>query len=88
MLCNVIPQLDHCDNELLSQIQRVDFTTKFVPNPENEKQIDYTIIDKIGEWSQAFMWMLLQSSVENNKKHTIPISMIEKTSKKSRNDIG
>lgn len=61
LLCNDIPEMDANDEGVWSRSRCIEFPTKFVENPinNNEKMIDKKLNDKIKNWNQDFMLLLL-----------------------------
>lgn len=61
LLCNHLPSVPSDDGGTWRRIRVVEFTSKFVDNPQesNEYPIDYDLPDKMLKWKEHFMAMLL-----------------------------
>ena len=61
LLCNHLPYVPSDDGGTWRRIRVVEFTSKFVENPQesNEYPIDYDLSDKMEHWTEYFMSMLL-----------------------------
>jgi len=64
LCCNELPSLPPDDGGTWRRVRLVDFTSKFVdePDPDNKNEfpIDRTLKDKFEEWKEPFFWLLLQ----------------------------
>jgi P4 family phage/plasmid primase-like protien len=64
LTCNELPTLSSYDGGTLRRISVVEFVSKFCdePNPKKsyEFQIDCELENKLDDWSEAFMYMLIQ----------------------------
>lgn len=61
LLCNHLPHVPSDDGGTWRRIRVVEFTSKFVENPveQNEYPIDYELSDKMNDWNEHFMSMLI-----------------------------
>ena len=62
LLCNTLPNVPSDDGGTWRRIRVVEFTSKFVDDPKepNEFKIDYELTDKMREWPEHFISMLLE----------------------------
>jgi P4 family phage/plasmid primase-like protien len=64
LACNDMPELTGRDDGVWRRVRVVQFTSKFRDNPDvnnpNEFKIDKNLMEKLKEWSEAFMFILLQ----------------------------
>lgn len=62
--CNKLPEIDANDGGARRRTRVLNFTSKFVDNPNpnqsNEFPIDTHLSEKFNEWKQAFMYILLE----------------------------
>ena len=63
LLCNNLPNVPSDDGGTWRRIRVVEFTSKFVDNPsvEGEFKIDYELAEKMQDWPEHFMALLLQT---------------------------
>lgn len=61
LACNHLPSIPSDDGGTWRRIRVIDFMIKFTSNPQgpNEKKSDSKLRDKMKEWGQAFMWLLI-----------------------------
>ena len=61
LLCNQLPHVPSDDGGTWRRIRVVEFTSKFVDDPqeENEFQIDYDLSTRMVEWRERFMSLLI-----------------------------
>ena len=59
--CNILPEIKEQDFGTWRRLRVVDFTTTFVPNPTHsyERQIDPMLENRIRDWGDAFLTMLI-----------------------------
>ena len=62
LTCNQLPKVPSDDGGTWRRIRLVEFTSKFVENPvaENEYPIDLELTDKMKDWSEGFMFILMK----------------------------
>ena len=74
LICNEMPEVNASDRGTWRRIRVVNFPSKFLedPNPSNplEFKIDYELDERLSDWKEAFMYMLLQI-YEDYKKNGI-----------------
>ncbi len=60
--CNTLPKIPSADGGTWRRISLVKFVSRFCDNPQkdNEFQIDHELENKMNEWREAFMYMLIQ----------------------------
>lgn len=80
LLCNDIPDMDDSDAAIWSRCRVINFPVTFVedPNPNNvfENKIDKNLSEKIINWKQDFMLLLLQYYQKYRKDGLIPTTNI------------
>jgi len=61
LACNHLPNIPTDDGGTWRRIRVIDFWIKFTSNPQNknERKSDSKLRDKIKNWKQAFMWLLI-----------------------------
>lgn len=71
LTCNDLPQIPASDRGTWRRIRVVEFISKFTDNPDPnqpyEFPIDTELSDKLREWPEAFMYILLQKYKEYKK---------------------
>jgi P4 family phage/plasmid primase-like protien len=64
LTCNELPKIPSDDDGTWRRIRVVEFISKFCDNPDPRKQyeflIDRTLTNKLEEWCEIFMYMLIQ----------------------------
>jgi P4 family phage/plasmid primase-like protien len=62
LVCNDLPTIDSLDGGTWRRIRLLEFLSKFVDNPKksNEFKIDRKLKDKMENWHEMFMWLLIQ----------------------------
>lgn len=64
LTCNTLPNLPSDDGGVWRRVRLVEFTSKFVenPNPENTNEfpINQGLSNKFEDWREPFMWILVQ----------------------------
>ena len=72
--CNILPEIKEQDFGTWRRLRVVDFTTTFVPNPTHsyERQIDPMLENRIRDWGDAFLTMLILRAF-NGMDFTKPI---------------
>lgn len=62
LTCNQLPDIPSTDHGTWRRLRVVPFLSKFVDNPinDNEFKKDETIVDKLFDWKEAFIFILLQ----------------------------
>jgi P4 family phage/plasmid primase-like protien len=91
LLCNDIPAFDKNDEAIWDRARCIEFPIKFTNNPQgkNQKQIDYKLKEKLVNWNQDFMLMLIDKykEYEKNGLKTTENVMKFTTKTKEENDI-
>jgi P4 family phage/plasmid primase-like protien len=61
LACNHLPNIPSDDGGTWRRIRVIDFFIKFTPNPQNknERKSDSKLREKIKNWNQGFMWLLI-----------------------------
>lgn len=64
LTCNHLPKIPSDDGGTWRRLRVVEFTSKFVDNPDpnepNQFPIDYTLADKLPTWGEALMYLLIE----------------------------
>ena len=81
-ICNDKPELPPHDDGTWRRVRIIDFPSKFIPaeqNPDptkNEFPIDYELSEKIKEWGEAFLWLLVEHYKEYRKSGIVEPSKV------------
>lgn len=69
LLCNDIPAFDKNDEAIWDRARCIEFPTKFTNNPQgnNQKQIDFKLKEKLANWNQDLMLLLIDKYKEYEK---------------------
>ena len=80
MLCNDLPEINSNDGGVWRRLRCIHFGTKFVDNPirSNEAKIDRRLNEKIPQWKERFMRLLLKYWVIYQKEGLQPPNEINK----------
>jgi P4 family phage/plasmid primase-like protien len=75
LLCNDLPHIPSSDMGTWRRLLVILFESRFVENPEkpNEFVVDKTISEKLKNWNQAFMWILLTKYYPEYRKNGIQV---------------
>ena len=84
MPCNDLPQIEKLDGGTIRRLRVVKFLSKFVDNPDpskpNEYQIDKFLNEKLLQWPEIFMRLLLEKYKIYKKEGIIePPEVVEAT---------
>jgi P4 family phage/plasmid primase-like protien len=62
LVCNDLPTIDSLDGGTWRRIRLLEYLSKFVDNPKksNEFKIDRKLKDRMENWHEMFMWLLIQ----------------------------
>lgn len=64
LVCNDLPTIDSLDGGTWRRIRLLEYGSKFVDNPnpkkKNEFKIDRTLKERMEEWHEMFIWLLIQ----------------------------
>jgi P4 family phage/plasmid primase-like protien len=64
LVCNDLPTIDALDGGTWRRIRLLEYGSKFIDNPnpkkKNEFKIDRSLKEKMTEWHEMFIWLLLQ----------------------------
>ena len=92
LLCNALPNVPSDDGGTWRRIRVVEFKSKFVENPDpdnpNEFQIDYDLAEKMEDWREHFMALLIHYYKKyQDEGITEPAEVMQCTTEyKSQND--
>lgn len=85
LTCNRLPHIPSNDGGTWRRLRVTKFDSEFVDHPKNPNQFkkDYTLAEKLREWRQAFMWILINIYYPQYKKDGVPepIKVTEHTEK-------
>lgn len=77
LLCNDLPHIPSSDMGTWRRLLAILFESRFVENPDpkkpNEFPIDKQLSEKIKNWNQAFMWILLTKYYQEYRNNGIKI---------------
>lgn len=62
LVCNDLPTVDSLDGGTWRRIRLLEFLSKFVDKPKkkNEFKIDRSLKERMNDWYEMFMWLLIQ----------------------------
>lgn len=95
-ICNDKPELPAHDDGTWRRVRIIDFPSRFMPielNPNpllNQYPIDYELSEKIKDWAEAFLWILIETYKECKKNggFSEPKEVLEYTDAyRKKNDI-
>ena len=88
LVCNDIPDADDLGNALIKRLRCVNFPTEFVDNPRlsNHKLINKCIQEKINNWKEDFMLLLLEYYIKYRIDNLTPTQNVLKWTKLYRED--